>query len=143
MATAVLRVVRSIRGKALEQERAAMSDRSLLEAFANDADEDAFAEIVRRHGSLVLGVCRRVLGNVQDAEHASQATFLVLARKAGRVAWRESAKNWLHGVAYRVAMKARGKAIRRSLKKKAATEARPPHPPADSWSDMRSVLDQE
>ncbi len=143
MATAVLRVVQSIRGKSLQRERASSADRSLLEAFAQIGDEDAFAEIVRRHGPLVLGVCRRILGNAQDAEDAFQATFLVLARKAAKVAWHESIKNWLHGVACRIAMKARGQAIKRAQKEKAAAPASDASTPAVQWNELRGVLDEE
>ena len=134
MPTAVERMMRKLRVQSLATE----NDRALLEAFAHGGDEEAFAEIVRRHGPLVLGVCRRILGNVQDAEDAFQATFLVLARKASSVAWRESIKNWLHGVACRIAMKARGKTIKRQ--QLARTSAHnPPAPPADAWSELRPI----
>ncbi len=79
-----------------------LNDRQLLEQFA-DGDETAFTALVDRYGGLVMGVCRRVLQHTQDAEDAFQATFMVLARKAGKIAWQESVANWLHGVAYRVA----------------------------------------
>jgi RNA polymerase sigma factor (sigma-70 family) len=92
---------------------AAQGDRELLDAFATGRDQGAFAALVGRHGPLVWGVCRKVLRDEQDAEDAFQATFLVLARKAGSVAWREDAGNWLYAVALRVARKARVRAARR------------------------------
>src|SRR5262245_59663722 len=92
---------------------AGLTDRQLLERFAAGREEAAFAALVWRHGTLVLGVCRRVLRQMQDAENAFQATFLVLARKAAAVAWRRSIRNWLYEVAYRLALKARTAAARR------------------------------
>ena len=79
------------------------SDRELVARFVSRRDEEAFHEIVRRHGSLVLGVCRRVLGEVHESEDAFQATFLVLARDARKIRRRKSLACWLHGVAYRIA----------------------------------------
>jgi RNA polymerase sigma factor (sigma-70 family) len=142
MPTAMQRTVQTLRIKALGQELAAWSDRRLLEAFAQTGDESAFAEIVRRHGALVLGVCRRILGSLQDAEDAFQATFLVLARKAGSIAWQDSIKNWLHGVACRIAMKARNQAIKRKQKEKAASTINEPKSVA-AWNDLRGILDEE
>src|SRR5438093_654482 len=89
------------------------NDRQLLERFARQADQPAFAELVARHGPMVLTVCRRILGDVHEADDAFQATWLVLARKAAAVRWSDSVAGWLHAVAVRVASKARGQAIRR------------------------------
>src|SRR5438093_1095111 len=75
---------------------AAVSDQELLRRFVRANDQAAFATLVSRHGGMVLGVCRRALGNVHDAEDAAQATFLVLAQKASGVSWRPSIANWLH-----------------------------------------------
>src|SRR5258705_10355477 len=77
-------------------------DRLLLERFAATRDEDAFAALVRRHGALVWGVCWRCLPQVQEAEDCFQATFLVLARKAGSIRWHEPVGNWFEVVAWRV-----------------------------------------
>ncbi len=87
-----------------------LTDGRLLERFLERRDEvaeAAFAAIVDRHGAMVLRVCRQILHDETDAEDAAQATFLVLARRAGSIGRRESVGCWLHGVAIRVAAKAR------------------------------------
>src|SRR5439155_19323261 len=93
---------------------AAVSDRELLRRFADANDQAAFAALVRRHTGLVLGVCRRMLSNPQDAEDACQATFLVLAQKANSNRWQPSVANWLYTTARRVARNARVAARRRA-----------------------------
>jgi RNA polymerase sigma factor (sigma-70 family) len=119
------------------------SDRLLLERFATRHDEAAFAELVRRHGPTVLRTCRRVLGNDADAEDAFQASFLVLARKAGSAGWGDSVGPWLYEVAYRLACAGRRQAVRRRGRERraAAPEAQPA--PDASLSELAGVLDEE
>src|SRR5690348_6347229 len=105
----------------------AVTDGALLERFLGRHDGDAFAELVRRHGPMVLGVCRRLLRDPHDAEDAFQATFLVAVRKAASVRPRELFGNWLYGVAYRTALGARAGIARRRAREKQAADV--PHPP--------------
>ncbi len=92
-----------------------VSDALLLDRFVEQWDQAAFRDLVRRHGPMVLGVCRRILRDPHAAEDAFQATFLLLVRKAGSVRKRESVGPWLYGVARRVALEARGAASRRPV----------------------------
>jgi RNA polymerase sigma-70 factor (ECF subfamily) len=89
-----------------------LPDSHLLARFAAARDDAAFAALVQRHGPMVLGVCRRVLADAHAAEDAFQATFLVLARKAGSICRPERLPSWLYGVAYRTSLKARVGAAR-------------------------------
>jgi RNA polymerase sigma-70 factor (ECF subfamily) len=89
------------------------SDATLLERFVTCREEAAFAALVKRHGPRVLGACRRNLRNEHDAEDAFQATFLLLARRAAEIRWRESVAGWLCAAAHRVSMNARGDLLRR------------------------------
>src|SRR5215475_11311482 len=100
-------VVRHLRRAALLQDGAGLTDGELLDQYLRRRDQDAFEALVRRHGPMVWGVCRRVLGNEADAEDAFQATFLVLVRKAGALTRQALVSNWLYGVAHRTALKAR------------------------------------
>src|SRR5262245_19679297 len=104
-------------------EDGALTDRELLERFADGRDERSFAAIVRRHGPMVLGACRRVLGNPHDAEDVAQAVFLVLAKKAGRGGWRDCVGAWLHEVARRLSVEARSRDLARRRREESA--ARP------------------
>jgi RNA polymerase sigma factor (sigma-70 family) len=83
------------------------SDGQLLEQFVVRHDEQAFSSLVKRHGPMVLGVCRAVLRDSHDAEDAFQATFLVLVRRAASLDTPQSLGGWLHAVALRIALKAR------------------------------------
>src|SRR6187399_3235763 len=91
------RVIQHLRRAAQPRDGDAPSDGHLLECFIDRRDGTAFAALVGRHGPMVLGVCRRVLGNVHDAEDAFQATFLVFVRKAASVRPRETVGPWLYG----------------------------------------------
>jgi RNA polymerase sigma factor (sigma-70 family) len=119
-------------------------DAQLLERFAASRDEAAFEALVRRHGPMVLGVCRRVLRHEQDAEDAFQATFLVLARRAHAVRKGQALAAWLHGVARRLSLKARARAARRStLTPNTITEPAPDAPDELTWGEVRAALDEE
>lgn len=119
-------------------------DRALLAAFATGRDDGAFAVLLARHGPMVLGVCRRILGNTADAEDAFQAALLVLARRAGELGGVRSVAGWLYRVAVRVARKARTREARRRARERKAALMRPPDPPdAADWEDVRPVLDEE
>ncbi len=127
----------------IQQGGGGLTDGQLLTRFVAARDEASFAALVRRHGPMVLGVCSRLLRDFHDAEDAFQATFLILARKAGSVVKRESVGCWLYGVAYRTAQEARSASARRRQRERPMSEV--PHPvvpPAES-QDWRPLLDQE
>jgi RNA polymerase sigma factor (sigma-70 family) len=111
-------VIRHLRRTLLAHDRDTQTDGQLLEHYLARRDETAFEALVRRHGPMVFGVCRRVLRNPADAEDAFQATFLVLVRKATTILPRNRVGNWLHGVAYRTAMKARTTTARRQARER-------------------------
>src|SRR5436190_4659509 len=98
--------VRHVRALAAGRGANDPTDGDLLRAFAVAGDGDAFAVLVKRHGPLVLGVCRRVLQRLHDAEDAFQATFVLLAQRAVALKGSVSLAGWLHGVAYRMAKNA-------------------------------------
>jgi RNA polymerase sigma factor (sigma-70 family) len=121
-----------------------MTDGDLLERFVAGRDEAAFAALVRRHGPMVWGVCRRVLAGHQDAEDAFQATFLVLIRKAASVVPREMVGNWLYGVAHKPALNARAKEARRRTRERQVTQMPElADREQDLWRYLEPVLDQE
>src|SRR2546425_3639522 len=99
MATAQLtNVLQQLRTMAHARTYEETSDRELLERFLAEREEAAFVAMLKRHGPMVLHVCRRIQGNEHDAEDAFQATFLLLARKAASIRKLESLACWLHGV---------------------------------------------
>src|SRR5438105_9010963 len=121
----------------------AASDGELLGAYGLRREEAAFAELMRRHGPMVLGVCRRVLGNEADAEDAFQATFAALALRAASLR-REPVGGWLHRVAARAAGKARLGAARRQRLLRRARALSPPEPDREAtWDEVKPILDEE
>jgi RNA polymerase sigma factor (sigma-70 family) len=137
-------LLRQIRQLVAAQCPSQQTDQQLLQQFIATHDEAAFAVLVQRHGALVLGVCRSALHHPQDAEDVFQATFLVLARKAHTIRKQQSLSSWLHGVAHRLALKAKTQAERRR-----ARENRPVEQPSGStlddltWRELRVVLHEE
>src|SRR5947207_2597563 len=106
MATTQLRrIIQTLRRASRHHDGADLTDGQLLESYIRGREEAAFADLVRRHGPMVWGVCRRVLHNHHDTEDAFQATFLVLVRKSASVVPRDMVANWLYGVAHQTALK--------------------------------------
>ena len=116
----IAHVVRTLRTQGCAEQ----TDGQLVSQFLSRRDEAAFVALVRRHGPMVLGVCRRVLGNAADAEDAFQATFLVLVRNAASLSGRAVLGDWLHGVARRTALSARRACTRRRSKEQAMARHR-------------------
>lgn len=140
IASAVIRVIRSV----ADASASGPSDRDLLRHFVAGDDQAAFAALVRRHGPLVLGACRRVLPNLQDAEDACQATFLVLAQKAKSNRWQPSIANWLYATARKVAGNARLADQRRTRRESRAAVPEAVQP-VDQMSgrELLAALDEE
>lgn len=125
-----------------------LSDAQLLDRFVGPRDgagEDAFAALVERHAAMVLRVCRATLGDDHDAQDAFQATFLVLARRAGSIRRREAVGSWLHGVAGRVAARAKVEAARRrAVERRGAerTERRAGEGIPERWPELHEEVDR-
>jgi RNA polymerase sigma factor (sigma-70 family) len=145
MATGQLRkVVHHLRAATLGCAESRVSDAELLGGFLARRDEDAFATLVRRHGPMVLGLCRRFLRNAQDVEDAFQATFLVLVRRAATVKRPALLGNWLFGVAYRTALAARAKTARRQRKETPMQDMSDPLlDPEPGGQELLLLLDRE
>jgi RNA polymerase sigma factor (sigma-70 family) len=136
--------LRHLCGKLAAQQHSGDSDEQLLHTFIRHRQDSAFAALVRRHGPMVMHVCRRVLGHEQDAEDVFQATFLVLARQAARVRQKSSLAGFLYGTAYRLALKAQQTTARRR-KHEGQASSQPPANPLEelSWREVRALLDEE
>jgi RNA polymerase sigma factor (sigma-70 family) len=120
------------------------TDPQLLQQFVSRHDDEAFAALLRRHGPMVLGVCRRLLHEAHDVEDAFQATFLVLVRKAGALDHPELVGNWLYGVAYRTASEARARAASRRRHEREVSTMPPADPVAEATRrELCRVLDEE
>lgn len=134
------RVVQQIR-RAVGWEESDAEDADLLRRWVVSGDQQAFAALVRRHASLVRGVCERIVGDAHHAEDAFQAVFLVLARKASSVRTPDRLGSWLHGVACRVSRKARVAMSRQRVRPGPVEDVPAPAAAAD-WQDLRPVLDE-
>jgi RNA polymerase sigma factor (sigma-70 family) len=136
--------LRQVRAVAAAECARGLADGQLLDRFLASRDQGAFAELIRRHGPLVLRVCRLVLGHEQDAEDAFQVTFLLLARNAASVRNKEALAGWLHGVAHRTALTARRAAARRRRHEGQAHAMTPRSPAVElAWWEVQAVLGEE
>ena len=130
--------------ESLTQDRAEQPDSALLAQYLNSHDNQAFATLIRRHGPMVWGLCRKLSSTDADAEDAFQATFLALVRGARQLREGDRLPAWLHGVAYRISMKVRRSAARR---RHYETTAAPPEavmPTYESaWGDLLAAVHEE
>jgi RNA polymerase sigma factor (sigma-70 family) len=138
------RLLQDVRKALPGHDAADLTDAQLLARYVTDHEEAAFECLVRRHGPMVLGVCRRVLGNLDGAEDAFQATFLVLVRKAASLRARDLLAAWLYAVAFRIALKAKALSVRRRAKEKQVNdmpEVQTEQGP-DACHDLLPLLDE-
>jgi RNA polymerase sigma factor (sigma-70 family) len=135
----LLQVVRRVVGRRAKDS----PDQDLLERFIDRRDESAFAALLRRHGTMVLGVCRSLLPNEADAEDAFQATFLIFATKARSIRKTGSLASWLHGVAYRTAHRARTEFARRHKHERLAVQPEATRPDEMTWPEVQRALHEE
>jgi RNA polymerase sigma factor (sigma-70 family) len=115
----------------------------LLRRYLDRGDEDAFRAIMANHGPMVMGVCRRVLGEARDVEDAFQVTFLILARKAGKLTPGDPVGHWLYGVAYRVALRARSAMARRHARERTVPAPEMASIDDPSGFEVGRVIDEE
>ena len=143
------RIMTVLREDGVAMDAGAANDEELLDRFVGDDEPEsgsAFTVLVSRHGPMVLGVCRHILGQATDAEDAFQATFLVLARNAATIRDRRVLGRWLYEVAYRIAIRSKANAARRRAVEKeaalmSAVDDRPVIDPA--WNELMPVLHEE
>lgn len=140
---ALHQAIHRLRASVSQGDGAELSDGELLEEFIARRDETAFETLVRRHGPMVYGVCRRILGNAADADDAFQATFLVLVRKASSVRPRGMVSNWLYGVAHNTAIKAKAMIQQRRVKENEAGTMPRADKSEEAWQQMQSSVDLE
>jgi RNA polymerase sigma-70 factor (ECF subfamily) len=144
MASLASKIVQHLRTTVLRPEGAGLTDGQLLEGYLRQREETLFAALVRRHGPMVWGVCRRLVPNFHDAEDAFQATFLILVRKAESIRPREMVANWLYGVAYHTAQKARALAAKRATRERQVlTMPEPETLTQEREPDLEPHLDRE
>jgi RNA polymerase sigma factor (sigma-70 family) len=136
-------VQQHLRALARTQFHEESSDRELLNRFVAGRDENAFVALLKRHGPMVLHVCRRNQANEQDAEDILQATYLLLARKAASIRKQESVASWLYGVAYRLALGARGQTVRRQARERRAADMdKTSSISQEVWQELQALLHQ-
>ncbi|GEM_PF-2133536 len=122
------------------------SDQELLERFTSKQDASAFEELIKRHGPMIMGVCRRILPNSHDAEDVFQSTFIVLTHKAASLSHHRSIRSWLYRVTVNAALKAKASAARRAQYHEPLEEEM--HESVDqnldhAWAEIRPVIDEE
>src|SRR5262245_34024065 len=137
LATVLRRIHRMVDGGTCHEP----SDRELVQRFLTQRDELAFVALLQRHGPMVFHLCRRIQGNEHDAEDAFQATFLLLARKAGSIRKQESVASWLYGVAHRLARAAKAQGARRHARERRAADMRKTSElPDQAWQELQAAL---
>ncbi len=140
------RVQASLKHLLTEGTMTGVSESQLLDRFFSQGDEYAFEAILRRHGPMVLAVCRRVLSDPNDVEDAFQATFLILVKKAGSIRNRAVLGTWLHGVARRVAVRAQIDSRRRQAHERGGAEMtawKDRHTGDADQAELRAIIDEE
>ncbi len=144
MAMQLDEIVQHLLSTTLGHDESRLSDGQLLVRYIERRDQSAVAALVRRHGPMIWGVCRRALGNHHDAEDAFQATFLVLLRKARSVIRQDAVGHWLYGVAHQTALKARTILARRRMREKQTEDGPQPQctDASPSW-ELQAALDEE
>jgi RNA polymerase sigma factor (sigma-70 family) len=137
------KIIRHLRQAALGRDQGGWTDAALLEEYVTRQDETAFEALLRRHGPMVFGVCRRVLHNQADAEDAFQATFLVLVRKAASLRSGAKVGNWLYGVAHNTALKAKAMNRKRRLREREAGTQTKSNGVEQDWAEVQGMLDAQ